>query len=200
MKEIKCNKTDFISVYSDVYTPEECKSLRDYIDLLGERSILTEEGIKEKDSIEHYTSNLAEYYDLPSWSWIARNISPRIKTCVQHYLDTFNVLNRQRYFFLDFKVKKIPPGGGFHNWHYEDCGLEESRRYMVVMIYLNDDFEGGETEFLYFNKRIEPKEGSLIIFPPGFTHTHRGNPPIGGTKYIIGTWGLIQAQNMNSYN
>ncbi len=194
MKEIKCSKTDFISIYKDVYTPEQCKSLIDYIDLLEERSILVDEGEKEKHLIEHYSSNLALNYDLPAWSWIAQNVAPNIKTCVQHYLDVFSVLNRGRYFFLDFKVKKIPAGGGFHNWHYEDCGIEESRRYLVVQIYLNDDFEAGETEFLYINKRIKPKAGSVAIYPAAFTHTHRGNPPINGTKYIIGTWGLIQTK------
>ncbi len=194
MKEVKFNRTDFISIYNDVYSPEECQSLMDYIDLLEDRSILVDEGENEKHLVEHYTSNLALHYDLPAWSWIARNIAPNLKTCVQHYLDTFSVLNSERYFFLDFKVKKIPAGGGFHNWHYEDRGIEESRRVLVVQIYLNDNFEGGETEYLYFNKRIKPKAGSVAIYPAAFTHTHRGNPPINGTKYIIGTWGLIQTK------
>ena len=194
MKEVKCNRTDFISIYEDVYTQEECKSLIDYIDLLEERTILVDEGEKEKHLIEHYSKNLALNYDLPAWSWISENISSNLKTCIQHYLDTFSVLNRERYFCLDFKVKKIPAGGGFHNWHYEDCGAEESKRVLVIQIYLNDDFEGGETEYLYFNKRIKPKAGSVAIYPAAFTHTHRGNPPINGTKYIIGSWALLQSK------
>ncbi len=194
MKEIKCSKTDFITVYKEVYSSEECKALRDYIDLLEERSFLVDEGKNEKHLIEHYSANLALNYDLPSWSWITDNITPNLKTCVQHYLDTFSVLNRERYLFLDFKVKKIPPGGGFHNWHYENSGIEESKRHLVLQIYLNHNFEGGETEFLYINKRIKPEEGSVAIYPAGFTHTHRGNPPINGTKYIIGSWGLIQTK------
>ena len=71
-----------------------------------------------------------------------------------------------------------------------------------MQIYLNEDFEGGETEFLYFNKRIKPKQGRLVIFPAAFTHTHRGNPPIGGTKYLASTWGLMQSRinsNENEY-
>jgi hypothetical protein len=53
---------------------------------------------------------------------------------------------------------------------------------------LNDNFEAGETEFLYQQYRYKPKMGDVIIFPAAFTHTHRGNPPIGGTKYIITGW------------
>ncbi len=193
MLEVKCNKTDFIGVYDSVWDKDECKQLRDYIDLLEERNTLTDEGGSNKHQIEHYTTNLAWQYDLPAWHWIASQVSPRIMTCVKHYMDSFSVLNECKFGFPDLKVKKIPPGGGYHKWHFEDCGLQTATRYLAVQIYLNDNFEGGETEFLYFNKRVESKEGQLAIFPCAFTHTHRGNPPIGGTKYLLTLWGYIQS-------
>ena len=56
------------------------------------------------------------------------------------------------------------------------------------MIYLNDVEEGGETEFLYQSIRVAPKAGTLLIWPAGFTHTHRGNPPLSGDKYIATGW------------
>ena len=191
-KEITCNKTDFIGLYTDVFSKEECKQLRDYIDLMQERVIVCEEHPKYRDEIEHHTSNLSFHYDLPSWNWITKNISPSVAACSQHYMNSFNVLNRNRYAFYDFKIKKIPEGGGFHTWHYEDAGIKYAMRYLAVQIYLNADFEGGETEFLYFNKRIKPKEGMIAIFPCAFTHTHRGNPPIGGTKYLATSWAIVQ--------
>ena len=46
---------------------------------------------------------------------------------------------------------------------------------------------------------IKPKQGSLTIFPCAFTHTHRGNPQIGATKYLATTWGLIQSNKINDY-
>ena len=92
----------------------------------------------------------------------------------------------------DLKLKKIPVGGGFHQWHYENGGVVSSSREFVVQIYLNDDFEGGETEFLYLNQRVQAKTGRGIIFPAGYTHTHRGNPPIGNTKYLATTWAYLQ--------
>ena len=56
------------------------------------------------------------------------------------------------------------------------------------MCYLNDVEEGGETEFLYQSRRIKPKQGTMVICPSSFTHTHRGNPPLKGDKYMINGW------------
>ena len=54
---------------------------------------------------------------------------------------------------------------------------------------MNDIDEAGETEFLYQNKRLVPKKNRLLIWPADWTHTHRGNPPIGQKdKYILTTW------------
>ena len=61
-------------------------------------------------------------------------------------------------------------------------------RLLLVMGYLNDVEEGGETEFLYQSKRVKSKKGRIVICPSGFTHTHRGNPPLKGNKYMINGW------------
>jgi hypothetical protein len=60
------------------------------------------------------------------------------------------------------------------------------------MFYLNDVQEGGETEFYYQNLKSKPKQGTMVIAPAGFTHTHRGNKPISGDKYIFTSWILFQ--------
>ena len=50
----------------------------------------------------------------------------------------------------------------------------------------------GETEFLYQRRKIAPRAGSLLIAPTAFTHTHGGNMPKGGDKYIATGWVLFQ--------
>ena len=202
MKEVTYNRTDFIAVYDDVYTENQCKELISYIDKLEDNSILINEAEHTNGNIEHLTLNMGHEYDLPAWSWVGDNINGNMQKCIDHYLKQFPQLGKNRFLINDFKIKKIPAGGGFHNWHFEDNNIQNTNRYFVVQIYLNEEFEGGETEFLYFNQRIKPKLGRLIIFPCAFTHTHRGNPPIGGTKYIASTWGLMQSRsgtNRNGY-
>lgn len=86
--------------------------------------------------------------------------------------------------------------GGYPYWHCElyprDPNAEQLHRHLLWTIYLNDGFDAGETEFLYQQRKITPRTGSLLIAPTAFTHTHRGNTPQGGDKYIATSWVLFQ--------
>ena len=79
--------------------------------------------------------------------------------------------------------------GHYNHYHSEISGLDESLyRSLVFMFYLNDVKEGGETEFYHQKIKIKPKAGTLVLFPAGFTHTHKGNMPISNDKYILTSW------------
>jgi hypothetical protein len=96
-------------------------------------------------------------------------------------------INIQRYF---------ADQGGYPYWHSElypkqDDG-ETLHRVLLWTIYLNDAFGEGETEFVYQRRKVVPRTGSLLIAPAGFTHTHRGNRPQGGNKYIATSWVLFE--------
>lgn len=86
--------------------------------------------------------------------------------------------------------------GGYPYWHCElfpkNTDAEQLHRHVLWTIYLNDGFREGETEFLYQQRKIVPRAGSLLIAPTAFTHTHRGNTPQGGDKYIATSWVLFQ--------
>ena len=105
------------------------------------------------------------------------------------YNDTFGILKESANHKINYlKMQKTGIGQGYHSWHFETQDIPSSNRLLAFICYLNDVHEGGETEFLYYPKRIKSKTGRLIIFPTSFTHTHRGNPPISNEKYIITGW------------
>ena len=85
-------------------------------------------------------------------------------------------------------LQKTEPTEGYHDFHYENGGWDESNRCLAWMIYLNDVEEGGETEFLYQKLRIKPQRNMALIWPASFTHMHRGLTPLSSTKYILTGW------------
>ena len=85
---------------------------------------------------------------------------------------------------------------GKNNYH----GLENhvdvythahAKRFLCLMVYLNDDFEEGETHFSTFKMSVKPKKGRLFIFPPQWTYLHNGRRPLPPSnrmaKYFIMT-------------
>lgn len=87
------------------------------------------------------------------------------------------------------KIQLTQPGGGYHLWHIEHSdSFDASTRVMFYIIYLNEGFEGGETEFLNLKRRVKPKEGRIILSPAHFPYVHRGNPPLDKDKYIMTGW------------
>ena len=86
--------------------------------------------------------------------------------------------------------------GGYPYWHCElyprDHTAETLHRHLLWTIYLNDEFEEGETEFMFQQRKVKPETGALLIAPTAFTHTHRGNRPQRGDKFIATSWILFQ--------
>jgi hypothetical protein len=75
--------------------------------------------------------------------------------------------------------------------HVDVYSHAHAKRFLCLMVYLNDDFEDGETYFPVFDIKVKPKQGRLLIFPPTWNYLHRGIPPRSpskrGAKYFIMT-------------
>jgi hypothetical protein len=111
------------------------------------------------------------------------------KTIYPLYSEVFFGLDQGGFHtIMDVKLQKTLPSQGYHLWHCENGDKSCSNRVAVYTIYLNNVKEGGETEFLYQSLRVSPKKGTATIFPSGYYHTHRGNPPLSGEKYILTGW------------
>lgn len=70
---------------------------------------------------------------------------------------------------------------GAHVDSYDQLGVEP---VMSAVVYLNDDYEGGELNFPEQNVTIKPKAGSIIVFPSTAPFYHQSLPVISGVKYI----------------
>jgi Rps23 Pro-64 3,4-dihydroxylase Tpa1-like proline 4-hydroxylase len=58
-------------------------------------------------------------------------------------------------------------------------------RNISLTYYINDDYEGGEIEFVNFDLKVKSKKNQLIIFPSTDLYTHKVHPVTGGLRYVI---------------
>lgn len=77
-------------------------------------------------------------------------------------------------------------GGQEYKTHID--GLTETGRSISAIVYLNNDYEGGEIEFVNFGIKIKPEPGMLLLFPSSYPYAHIAHPVTNGTKYAIVTW------------
>jgi hypothetical protein len=89
---------------------------------------------------------------------------------------------------MGYAIQRTNPDEHYH-WHIDGGSHDFSQRQLVALWYLNDvEGPGGETEFLFQDIKVKPEEGKLILFPPFWTHEHRGVTLEKGVKYIATTW------------
>lgn len=184
--------TDFIGVYENALPRELCESLISNADDLINLEGITryEQTVNDKHMIDDTATtimtHMAPFRELGGIPGLveAHDI---MQECTMRYLDHFPVFNNELQSY-HMKFQRTEPSQGYHAWHSENSSPQYRGRDLVWTIYLNTVQEGGETEFLYQRKRVPAKQGSVCIFPAAFTHTHRGNPPLSGVKYICTGW------------
>ena len=100
----------------------------------------------------------------------------------------FDDKNIENIYSGPFNIQKYEIGGHVNKWHTERSHISTSHRILAWITYLNDVEVGGETEFLYYNKKIKPEKGKTLIWPAEWTHAHTGSILKSGSKYIITGW------------
>ena len=86
--------------------------------------------------------------------------------------------------------------GGYYQYHVDAYYLvpeEKAWRKAVdrdisILIYLNDDFEGGELEFKRFGYYLRPRAGMLVWFPSDVRYEHMARPVSSGRRYAVVSW------------
>lgn len=90
--------------------------------------------------------------------------------------------------------------GGFYqfhadseNWNNETKKWEKKiNRDVSLLLYLNEDFEGGEIIFPNFNFKLKPKKGMLLCFPSDHRYIHKAEKTTSGKRYVIVSWAAFK--------
>ena len=168
---------DNIILYDFIFSDEELKPYREmYNDWKGKSPIDPKQGEREILSLED---------NYPSPNKIVESYSNAIP---EKIAKGFNGCLSVGGYSVDAKLSLYNETQSY-GWHCDQDGIvfhEKNPRWTRIIssiTYLNDDFEGGETEFA--DRVIKPESGKTLVFPSSFLYPHRGCPVRSGIKKIL---------------
>jgi hypothetical protein len=188
---------DFIGVFSEVYPEGFCQHLISEFDRNQKLGAGTDrqngEGADKhrKNDYQIFSNGKNINFESFEGNNTIDMFFTGLQNCFEVYTNEFSTLKSIKINCNNMKMQKTSSGGGYHVWHGEQGNGAQANRGLVYMLYLNTVpvESNGETEFLYQQRRINPVENTMVLWPAAFTHTHRGNPVYGDNhKYIITGW------------
>jgi hypothetical protein len=183
---------NFLNIYPDVLTREQCREIIERFD--SDSRVKPSWGKNTKNPVNRSGSMLS-IGELEDWDDIVSLVNGEIEARIQHYARVF--LSFQRVLMTDACVltrpllERIVPGQGF-DWHSDSSQPGTEKRVLATILYLADINEGGETQFAYQMASVKPMAGGLVIFPPYWTHLHRGATPAEGQKYNLTNFVVLE--------
>lgn len=160
------------------FTPEECQELINIGEAKGfeESLVLTRQGeVMDKD----FRNNDRVVFDDPE---LTKVLWDKIKDEVPADFNGWKpcgLNERLRYYrYKDGQQFKAHMDGAFKR-------NENEVSMITMLIYLNEEFEGGETTFIIEFENIKPKTGMVLLFEHKMLHS--GRPVPVGTKYVLRT-------------
>ena len=168
---------------------EECDIFVSIIEKNNTRSQVAGSGqadSKIEDSRTSYTSNFGEEMLLP------KALKSKIAEHIGLQSNRGETLQGQKYEAGQYFRPHLDwfQGDSFYN----HC-LHSGNRTHTLMVYLNDDFEGGGTDFPNLGQTVKPEKGKAVLWRnlddnnQGIEDVmHEGMDVTSGTKYIITSW------------
>lgn len=135
-------------------------------------------------------------------AYAINGLTNKMSECMIEYADIFNIDRKALYYAVSLLTDPRTTMGinkydqnAFMGAHVD---FNEDNYYLAytIVVYLNDNYEGGE---LYFNDlgiKIKPEAGSVIMYPSALPYTHQSMEITKGRKMLITHhWQMILPPN-----
>jgi len=199
MKLIK--HTNLIYEYTNFISSNECEEISEWLQPKLE-SYKTKLG-KIKNRIRNNTALNVTYLSPKDINlFLYKKSHDIIQVGYRKYLDDNKFLN---YITRNTKHNKEELTGllyyrsydisDYYDWHIDYSGNLDEQLLFSFILYLNDDFEGGNTLFINDRLKIVPKSGTLLCFPCDLHHAHKSTKILIGQKNIL--WSCLSTKINN---
>lgn len=176
---------DLIKVYPNALSTDICKFLIDFYNTHTDIHEKIQNERKPNFTQINLTENIPLSEDLITVHDTLIHQTLKYKNLYYEFIDSRCF--PEEHAFEQYRIKKYEnTGDDAFDTHVDVKSLDTSRRFLSFLWYLNDVMVGGETMFKDLS--IQPRCGTLIVFPPMWMYPHNGQPPVSGEKYIMSTY------------
>lgn len=200
--------TRYLRMYDDYLTPEQCE---EYIHLYEKTLDVEPDRVRSLSVCFNKNGqslcgdcscnrlNPMEYARFDHLNAIVLNRINFVLDVYANDVELSPVQWPETFAFEELRIKRFAIDGSGMTGNYHGLGEHvdvyswaHAKRFLGMIIYLNDDFNGGETYFPLFDTKVTPKQGSIFIFPSDWTLSHKGNRPLPPShhmaKYFLMTY------------
>jgi hypothetical protein len=195
--EINCDLRNYIKLFENVISNQTSKNL---LRICKESEHFREAKV-QMPSLAGGTNPVVNKDIRNTFNWGLQNTSAKTLT-EAHWTNFLHFIFNQsirRYgqainIDVNFRVNDIQilkyNVGGFYKFHVDHA--EDIPRTFSCILFLNDDYEGGDLIFRFpgFNReyKINKKKNSLIVWPSNFLFPHSVTPVTKGERYSVVSW------------
>jgi prolyl 4-hydroxylase len=172
-----------VTLFPGLFTPAECRFLIAVADPLMQPAVIVhpQTGKHIANPIRTSDSAALPFADeSPAIHALNRRIANASATHVSHG--------------EPLQILRYRPGQQYRS-HSDALPQGGNQRVLTMLVYLNEDYGGGETHFFANGLSVSGKTGDGLLFRnvtadgrPDPKATHAGNPVIKGTKFIASRW------------
>jgi len=190
---------DYVAFVPNILSHDDCDTVIDWYNKNIDKEYVSVIGDGETKVSDHRTSTTL---GVPLDSKVDNILSNSINKTLLEYIEYLNTQYKlkddecwanhlpKKLRSEEFQINRYDENQEY-KWH-TDQGynyLEEEgifTRQFSIVVYLNDDFDGGETEFQFTS--VKPQKGACLIFPSNFMYSHCARPVKNGVKYSCASW------------
>ena len=185
MKSNKDGKFTY-KIYQNVLSRGECNSIIEQS--LHFKESKTTGNTSESDTTYRKSSTAVFSSELSQITKLRNSFASLTNTDILQQETPISVI---KYSENDYYLPHLDSFGGIGEFPNPEAG----DRLISGILYLNDDYIGGETFFKYENIKAKGNQGDLLLWynlnkngSPNRNTLHEGLPVINGVKYIVVIW------------
>jgi len=186
-----------IHIVKNFLSDTECKRFIRFATKQKRSSLPVADGHKETGNKVEHTKSATRVTERVALGRKQALANAWFESACMHQLSRLSTVKTQ--WFEAPHLLRYGPGGKYDiHSDAEHFDFQAQRFYRFIdrdfsmLIYLNDDYEGGGLNFPWLNYQYQPKAGDLVFFPSNHVFTHESLPIISGTKYALVSWGAFR--------